>query len=42
MDDFVQSSDLPALTGLAAIECAYHALFNHAGAICYKQAEADK
>jgi hypothetical protein len=33
MGDFVQISDLPALTGLAANKCAYHAMFNDVGAM---------
>jgi hypothetical protein len=40
MDEFVQTSDLPALTGLAANKCAYHGLFHHVGAIRNEQAEA--
>jgi hypothetical protein len=41
-DNFVQISDLPALTGLAANKCTYHVIVNHFGAICNKQAEAEK
>jgi hypothetical protein len=42
MDDFVQISDWPALTGLIANMCADHDTFNDSAAIRNKQAEAEK
>ena len=42
MDDFAQIPDLPALIGLAANKSTYHAVFNHIGTSCNKQAEAEK
>jgi hypothetical protein len=42
VDDFVHLSVLLALAGLAANKCAYHAVFNHVGAMCNKQVEAEK
>ena len=42
MDDFVRNSNLPGLTGLAAVTRADHATFNNFGGICNEQAETGK